>query len=242
MVVALLNAFGAGVPAPVSAECSGDLDDRCTHPSPTKQGALDTFDCEGLEPDGPENGTGGATSWFVGQNMYLACGFVDSVEDSILLHGGNVTWKLGVVATGGADLFNTDVLAPAVVVYQSNATDAAQSQAHDSCAAMVGSDNPVCGTDRDVGQSLECPGGLEIPNPVGGGLVGDSLDNSNGLLQATCVLVGAWSAAAPNAAHIMEYGDDVQLMLIQVNDEVLAFASDASDAVCIYLTGEAPCV
>lgn len=37
-------------------------------------------------------------------------------------------------------------------------------------------------TNPTVSQTLQCPGGLEIPNPVGGGIVGDSLENSNGAL------------------------------------------------------------
>ncbi len=244
VAVVLMTALAVGIMPMAQANCTNGLDERCTYPG-VEDGQLGTggaVDCADHDPGAPGTGTTGATLWFVGQGLFLACGFSDSTEDSVLLHVGDMSWKLGLVATGGADLFDTTGLAPAALVYESNMEDVTRSQVQDTCAVLIGDSNPNCGSDPDVSGSLACPNGAEIPNPIGGGLLGDTLDNSNGALQATCVLAGSWSASLPNSTQVLGYAGAVQVIVMSLNGDVFAFASEISDAMCIFLTGSTPCV
>jgi hypothetical protein len=199
-------------------------------------------DCSLVDPGTPGGGAVGAAEWYVSQNAYLACQMNNSVQASAFQHGNDVAGKLGLVAGGALDLFNTAGLAPAVTAYGSTVGVVANSEGHDICGALIGDTNPQCANDLPVSQTQACPSGVAIPNPAGGGLAGNTLANSNSALQATCALAAVAVSSVPGQAQIMAYEGTTETTLFSLNGDIFAIGSETLDAVCIYLTGSTPCV
>lgn len=233
LVLALLSTTPA-------AAC-GNLDERCTYPDaatgPIEAGG--TVDCAAFDPGSPGPGLIGQVQWTADAVTHSTCILTEASQDAALLHGGDVAWKLATVATGTAGLFDAAGLVPAAGVYQGAAAQVASSQVYDSCVVVLG---PLCGADTTVDGTQQCPPGATIPNPVPGSLTGNTLQNGNAGLQATCRLAGAVNGGAPTQAELNAYRDATLATASGLNGDAFALASDLSDAACIFATGEAPCI
>lgn len=199
-------------------------------------------DCSTLDPGTPGPGAVGAAEWYALQNAFLACTMANSIQASALQGEGSIATKLGTVVAGAGALVNTAGLVPAATAFETGAQEATNSERHDGCGALIGDTNPQCGSDPAVSQAQACAGGAAIPNPAGGGLVGNTLLNANGALQATCALANAVVASVPTPGQVTDYEAATQATLLSLNGDVFDLGSSTLDAVCAFALGTVPCV
>lgn len=239
----LLTFAVLGAAPTTSADC-GDLDDRCTYPDPSEGPVRPggTIDCDSFDPGTPDGGAVGSAEWFAQQNAYLACRLAESVQNPLLLEGGNAAWKVGTVAAAGAALVDASGLGTGASAYHGAAMAVAQSEGHDACGALIGDANPLCGTDPGVSQAQACVGGATVPNPTNGGLIGNTLTNANGALQATCALQAVALAGLPSEGEAMDFAMEAHMTLLSLNGEVFDAGSAVLSSACVYLTGADPCI
>jgi hypothetical protein len=212
---------------------------------------LGSYDCAGLSPGAPGGGVLGLTEWYAVATGYSAC--VSAAGIPVLPQATAAAQVAGNAASGAAALVAPNGLASAVNGYGASLLAVASSQAHDSCGAFAGDSNPTCGGDPAVSQAQSCGSGVAIPNPIGGGLGGNTLANSNGALQATCLVAGAVSAAVPSTTAVNAYLGATQAAALAfagaaptdlangARDAAVGLGGAAIDNTCTWLTEHVPC-
>jgi hypothetical protein len=164
-------------------------------------------------PLGPAGTAGGGvlgyTEWYVRADGESACAAEGGVETAVGQEIGQAqAGALAAVAAAG-NLVHAGTVVGAAQTFVAATTGAAQSQVFDTCSTLIGPVNPPCLTDVPVSSTQWCAAAL--PQTFGG-LVAETTENANGVLQAVCQVYNAPSVVPSNA-------------------EVQAFQSAATNAV-----------
>lgn len=207
------------------------------------------------DPGAPGGGVLGLTQWYANANVGDACLAGEAAQATVVGEAGDAQAAANGVVVGALALVDAGGLPGAATHVTNTAQWALASEEFDACAGAFGAEN--CGTDVPLDQTQSCPSDLKVPKPnppISGGIAGGTVDNANGVLQATCQAANAVGGAVPTQAEALAYaggGVGAATALAASTpgdlsdgalDAAFGLAGAATENTCAWLTGSTVCL